>query len=150
MATIKGQNLRVLIGPDAEHLKCVAAATSCQIHLALEVQEDTTKDTTDDWLINEPVGINWDVQVDALVVDDPEDTGAVHADALVPGMIYMLQFSRTAGSTGEQNRDAVADLIQMTGTAYLSDLVYNATNQDLATASAKFTGNGELSETQPE
>lgn len=150
MATIKGQNLRVLIGPDAEHLKCVAAATSCQIHLALEVQEDTTKDTTDDWLINEPVGINWDVQVDALVVDDPEDTGAVHADALVPGMIYMLQFSRTAGSTGEQNRDAVADLIQMTGTAYLSDLVYNATNQDLATASAKFTGNGELAETQPE
>lgn len=140
----------MLIGPDAEHMKCVAAATSCQIHLALEVQEDTTKDTTDDWLINEPVGINWDVQVDALVVDDPEDTGAVHADALVPGMIYMLQFSRTAGSTGEQNRDAVADLIQMTGTAYLSDLVYNATNQDLATASAKFTGNGELAETHPE
>lgn len=150
MATIKGQNLRVLIGPDAEHLKCVAAATNCQIHLTLEVQEDTTKDTTDDWLINEPVGINWDVQVDALVVNDPEDTDSVHADALVPGMIYMLQFSRTAGSTGEHNRDAVADLIQMTGNAYLSDLVYNATNQDLVTAAAKFAGSGELVETNPE
>ena len=36
MATIKGQNLRILMGEDVESLKCVAASTSCQLHAALD------------------------------------------------------------------------------------------------------------------
>ena len=144
MATIKGQNLRVLIGEDTSHLKCIAASTNSVIHLVLEVQEDTTKDTDDDWIINEPVGINWDAQVDALVVEDSEDTGGVQADALVVGQVYTLRFSQTAGAAGEQNRDAIASNIRLTGTAILSDLQLTAQNQDISTYSAKFTGTGDL------
>ena len=50
MATVKGQNLRVLVGVDTEHLQCIAASTNCVLHCALQVEEDTTKDTTDDWI----------------------------------------------------------------------------------------------------
>ena len=85
MATIKGQNLRILIGPDDEHLKCVAAATNCVVHVSAVVEEDTTKDTEDDWLIKEVTGLNWDVQVDALIIDET-DEDAVSADALQPGL----------------------------------------------------------------
>ena len=80
MATIKGENLRILIGPDDEHLKCVAAAVNCVAHVVANVEEDTTKDTEDDWLIKEVTGLSWDVQVDALIIDET-DAGAVSADA---------------------------------------------------------------------
>ena len=143
MATIKGENLRILVGPDAQHLKCIAASTSCQIHLSLQVEEDSTKDTDNDWIENVPVGINWDVQVDALVIDDA-DAGAVDAIALQPGAEYVLRFSQTAGAAGEMNRDAVSNRLQLTGKAILSDLTYNAPNQEMSTASAKFTGSADL------
>lgn len=144
MATIKGQNLRILIGEDTSHLKCIAAATNAVVHLALDVQEDTTKDTDDDWIVQSPMGINWDAQVDAMVMLDAEDTGGVQADALTVGAVYTLRFSKTAGASGEMNRDAITSDIQLTGTAILSDLNIVAQNQDISTYSARFTGNGDL------
>ena len=145
MATIKGENLRILLSADGEeeNLHCVAASTNCTLHLALQVEEDTTKDTTDEWIENEPVGISWDASVEALVIDI-SDPGAHNIALLQVGREYLLRFSRTLGASGEQNRDAVADAMQYTGRAILSDLSITSTNQDIATASAKFTGNGDL------
>jgi hypothetical protein len=111
------------------------------------MQEDTTKDTVDDWIEQEPVGLNWDVQVEALVIsDDDEDyrPGAKNIDQLQVGRVYQLRFTRTAGAAGEQNRDAVADAMQFTGSAILSDLQINSQNAELTTYTAQFTGTGEL------
>ena len=148
MATIKGQNLRVLLGDDDAHLACVAAATNCQVHLQLQVEEDTTKDTDDDWIPKEPVGINWDVSVDALVLLDSEETG-VTVNSLQVGRVYRLRFAQTAGATGEQNRDAVSNRLQLTGNAILSDLQLTAQNQDEAQYTAQFTGHGDLVQYTP-
>lgn len=148
MANIKGENLRVLLGDDDQHLACVAASTSCQIHLALQVEEDTTKDTDDDWMIQEPVGINWDAQVDALIVIDDTETG-ITADSLQVGRVYRLRFSQTAGAAGEQNRDVVDNLLQFTGNAILTDLQLTAQNQDESVFTAQFTGQGDLSRYTP-
>ena len=149
MATIKGDNLRVMVGDDIEHLQCIAASTGCTLHCALQMQEDTTKDTVGDWLEQEPVGLNWDVQVEALVIsgDDEEyRPGAKNIDQLQVGRVYQLRFTRTAGASGEQNRDAVADAMQFTGFAILSDLQITSQNAEIATARAQFTGTGELSQ----
>lgn len=148
MATIKGQNLRVLLGDDDEHLACVAASTSCSVHAQLQVEEDTTKDTEDDWIINEPVGINWDVSVDALVLLDDEETG-VTVNSLQVGRVYRLRFAQTAGATGEQNRDAIENVMQLTGNAILSDLQLTAQNQDESQYTAQFTGHGDLTQYTP-
>ena len=138
-----------MLGNDTASLQCVAASTSCTLHCALQVQEDTSKDTVDDWIEQEPVGLNWDVQVEALVVSD-DDTeyrpGAINADQLQVGRVYVLRFTRTAGASGEQNRDAVADAMQFTGFAILSDLQITSQNAEIATARAQFTGTGELSQ----
>lgn len=144
MATIKGENLRILIGEDAAHLKCVAASTSCVIHVSAIVEEDTTKDVVDEWINNEVTALAWDAQVDALIINDDEETGAILADALQPGMEYTLRFTQTAETSGTQNREAIANSMQYTGKAILSDLNYAATNQDISTASAKFTGSADL------
>ena len=98
-----GYSRNFTIYADDEHLKCVAAATNCVVHVSAVVEEDTTKDTEDDWLIKEVTGLNWDVQVDALIMDET-DAGAVSADALQPGLEYLVRFSQTAGAAGEKNR----------------------------------------------
>lgn len=62
MPTIKGQNLRILLGG-----KCVAASTDSSVHLAMQVQNRSTKDDTGDWAENVPVGMSWDARVTAYV-----------------------------------------------------------------------------------
>lgn len=64
MATIKGQNLRVFVGN-----KVVAASTSLTLHVAMQTESMSTKDTDSDWEETFPVGLNWDAQVDALVTN---------------------------------------------------------------------------------
>ena len=83
MATIKGQNLRVLQGIDADSLKCIAASTSCAVHVSMQVEENTNKDVESDWITQEPTSLAWDVQVDALVLGgDTTDTGATYANGV--------------------------------------------------------------------
>lgn len=138
-----------MVGDDTDHLQCVAASTNCTMHCALQVQEDTTKDTVDDWIEQEPVGLNWDVQVESLVISEDDEEyrpGAKNIDQLQVGRVYQLRFTRTAGAAGEQNRDAVEDAMQFTGFAILSDLQITSQNADIATARAQFTGTGELSQ----
>ena len=138
-----------MVGDDTEHLQCIAASTNCTLHCALQMQEDTTKDTVDDWLEQEPVGLNWDVQVESLVISDDDEEyrpGAKNIDQLQVGRVYQLRFTRTAGAAGEQNRDAVEDAMQFTGFSILSDLQITSQNAEIAIARAQFTGTGELSQ----
>lgn len=150
MATIKGQNLRIMQGIDTDSLKCIAMARSCNVHVALNVEEDTTKDTDDDWITQSPTSLSWDVQVEALVGGDPNDTGATAINDLVVGRTYLLKFTRTLGATGEHNRDAVNDDITYIGYAVLNDYSTTAQNNNLVTAQAKFTGVADLSHYEPE
>lgn len=148
MATIKGENLRILIGDDEQHLKCVAAAVSCVVHVAAVVEEDMTKDDVDGFVQKEVTGLNWDVQVDALIIDETDDD-AVSAGLLQPGLEYTVRFSQTAGAAGEKNRDAIANAIQYTGKAILNDLNFTSQNQNMAQCSAKFQGSKDLTPYTP-
>ena len=141
MATIKGQNLRILLHQPASLASpaCIAAATSCTAHIALQLQDDSNKDDDNDWVQQEPVGVNWEVDVEALVVNDGE--GGYTVDQLIVGNEYDVQFSRTLGT---MNRTTTSSSVNMTGTAILSDLTINAQAGNIATYTAKFTGNGGL------
>lgn len=74
MATIKGQNLRLLVDD-----KCVAKALTCTVHIAMQVQESSTKDDTGDWSTNEVVGISWDASCEAEVTNNTEIVSATVA-----------------------------------------------------------------------
>jgi len=118
---------------------CIAAATSCTAHIALQLQDDSNKDDDNDWVQQEPVGVNWEVDVEALVVNDGE--GGYTVDELIVGNEYDVKFSRTLGT---MNRTTTNSRVNMTGTAILSDLTINAQVGNIATYTAKLTGNGEL------
>ena len=156
MATIKGQNLRVFLceyvaGEEyaEEDLVAIGAAVSCTMHIQSVIGESSTKDTENDWQQNEVVGLNWDVQAEALITEIDENDEAMGADALVVGKTYVVRFARTLGATGEQNRDASDSLIQVTGNAILTDLQLVAGNRQNGTWRAQFTGNGELEQYTP-
>jgi len=136
MATIKGQNLRILVGTTAQNRKCIAAAMSCTLHVSAVVGESSTKDTDNAWEQKEVTGLAWDVQTEALV-QDTADAGAVDLEELTVGNIYYLMFAPTNGT----NNRSVAGLgNRCWGEATLTDLQIVAQNRNNTTWAAQFTG----------
>lgn len=144
MATIKGQNLRIMLaGPSEADPTCVAAARSCTIHLALQLQDTSTKDSEGAWIEQEPVGISWDAQVEALVTNNAESS-AHKAGELVVGQKYLLVFSRTSTAAGGKNRASIDSEMNLAGYAICSDFQAQAANKQPGVVTAQFTGDGDL------
>lgn len=141
MGIIKGQNLRVMVGG-----KCIAMATSCQIHIGTQLEDASTKDSTGDWQEQEVTGLNWDVTTDSLVTLEDNGTNGELPQDLMSLIInktkVQLTFDQT---TGTNNRTAQDSAIKRTGYAYLTDYNLTAPNRQNSTLNCKFTGTGALS-----
>lgn len=141
MSVIKGQNLRVMVGS-----KCIAQATSCQVHISLQSEDASTKDDTGDWAENEIVGKSWDVSSDSLVaLTDNGSNGETTVDLLdlaLNATKVTLTFDRTAGTNNRVGQDAIG--IKMSGDAYLQDFSLQAQNRQNSSVSYQFIGTGPL------
>lgn len=141
MGTIKGQNLRILVGG-----KCIAMATECTFHIAAQTEDSSTKDDTGDWAMNEVVGLSWDASTQSLVtLTDNGSNGELPTDlfsAMINKTLLTLTFDTTSGTN---NRTAGNSALKKTGTAYLTDLSVSAVNRQNSTISAQFTGTGAIS-----
>ena len=141
MATIKGQNLRVMVGG-----KCIAMATSCQIHVGTQLEDSSTKDSTGDWQEQEVTGLNWDVTTDSLVtLEDNGTNGELPQDLLsliINKTKVTLSFDTTSGANNRVGQNSV---IKKTGEAYITDMSVQAANRQNSTLSVQFTGTGPLS-----
>lgn len=141
MGTIKGQNLRVMVGG-----KCVAMATSCTIHVAAQTEDSSTKDDTGDWAENEVVGLSWDCSTDSLVtLTDNGANGELPVDLLsliINKTKVQLTFDTTAGTN---NRTGQNSAIKKSGYAYLTDYSLTAPNRQNSTLTCQFSGTGALS-----
>lgn len=141
MGTIKGQNLRVMVGG-----KCVAMATSCTIHVAAQTEDSSTKDDTGDWAENEVVGLSWDASTDSLVtLTDNGTNGELPVDLLsliINKTKVQLTFDTTGGTN---NRTGQNSAIKKSGYAYLTDYSLTAPNRQNSTLTCQFSGTGALS-----
>ena len=141
MGTIKGQNLRIMVGG-----KCIAMATSCQIHISAQMEEASTKDSTGDWQEQEVTGLSWDASTDSLVtLADNGTNGELPTDLLsliINKTLVTLTFDQTAGTNNRVGQNAT---IKRSGSAYLTDFQITAPNRQNSTLSCKFTGTGALS-----
>jgi hypothetical protein len=141
MGTIKGQNLRVMVGG-----KCIAMATSCTFHIGTSLEDSSTKDSTGDWQEQEVVGLNWDATCDSLVtLVDNGSNGELPADLLsliINKTKVTLTFDQTAGTN---NRTAQNAAIKRSGYAYVTDVQITAQNRANSTCTVQFTGTGALS-----
>ena len=141
MATIKGQNLRVMVGG-----KCIAMATSCTFHISAQVESASTKDDANDFEVNEVTGLSWDAQTDSLVtLTDNGVNGELPTDLLsliINKTKVTLTFDQTAGAN---NRTGQNSAIKRSGEAYLTDYSISAQNRQNSTLTCQFTGTGPLS-----
>lgn len=140
MATIKGQNLRVMVNG-----KCIAMATSCTFHISAQLEDSSTKDSTGDWQEQEVTGLSWDASTDSLVtLEDNGTNGELPADLMsliINKTLVTLTFDQT---TGTNNRTAQNATIKRSGSAYLTDLNLTAANRQNSTITCQFTGTGAL------
>ena len=141
MATIKGQNLRVMVGG-----KCIAMATSCTFHISAQVEDSSTKDDANDFANNEVTGLSWDASTDSLVtLTDNGTNGELPTDLMsliINKTVVTLTFDQTAGTN---NRTGQNSAIKRSGQAYLTDYSISAQNRQNSTLSCQFTGTGPLS-----
>ena len=141
MATIKGQNLRVMVGG-----KCIAMATSCTFHVSASLEDSSTKDSTGDWQEQEVVGLSWDAQTDSLItLTDNGTNGELPQDLLgliINKTLVTLTFDTTSGTN---NRTAQNSAIKKSGQAYVTDVQITAANRQNSTLTVQFTGTGALS-----
>lgn len=141
MATIKGQNLRVMVGG-----KCIAMATSCTFHISAQTESASTKDDANDFEVNEVTGLSWDAQTDSLVtLTDNGTNGELPTDLMsliINKTLVTLTFDTTSGTN---NRTGQNSAIKRSGQAYLTDYNLTAPNRQNSTLSCQFTGSGPLS-----
>ena len=141
MGTIKGQNLRVMVGG-----KCIAMATSCTFHISAQVESASTKDDANDFEVNEVTGLSWDAQTDSLVtLTDNGVNGELPTDLLsliINKTKVTLTFDQTAGTN---NRTGQNSAIKRSGEAYLTDYSLSAQNRQNSQLSCQFSGTGPLS-----
>jgi hypothetical protein len=140
MSTIKGQNLRVMVGG-----KCIAMATSCTFHVSAQLEDSSTKDSVGDFQEQEVTGLSWDAQTESLVtLVDNGSNGELPQDLLslmINKTKVTLTFDQTAGTN---NRVAQDSAIKKTGQAYITDVNITAANRQNSTCSVQFTGTGPL------
>lgn len=146
MATIKGQNLRVMVQTGSSGTpKCIAMATNCTLHVSAQLEDSSTKDSEGDFQEQEVTGLSWDVSTESLVtLVDNGANGELPQDLMsliLNKTLVTLVFDQTAGTN---NRIGQNSAIKRSGQAYLTDYSLNAQNRQKSTLSCQFTGNGPL------
>ena len=139
MGVIKGQNLRLLVGG-----KCVAFATSCTVHVSLNLEESSTKDSTNNFTEQTPTGISWDMSCDALYSVDADATGVNGIDALDKVLAQTKVTVMFEQTTGDKNRVAVTGGAVYSGDAWVNDISINAPNRQNTSYTIQLTGDGVL------
>ena len=140
MATIKGQNLRVMVGG-----KCIAMATSCTFHVAAQAESASTKDDANDFEVNEVTGLSWDASAESLVTLQDNGTNGELPIDLLSVMIAKTKVTLTFDVTnGTNNRVGTNSALKKSGQAYINDISITAANRQNSTLSVQFLGTGPL------
>ena len=143
----KGQFVRLFLGSDntATPAKVIAYAKQLQLHVSLQMEDATTKDTEGNWQIQEPTGLSYDITSNALVRGGDTITSQVQAQGLSEiesvfeaGTPVKFQIANVSGAN---NRTKGA--VIMSGSVIVSQLTINAQNRQNATYDTQLNGYGE-------
>ena len=136
MATLKGQNIRVLL-QDGNKFKVVGKSTNATVTLTGNTEDASTKDDVAMAAKPEVVSKSWSVSVESL---DVTDAGAIltAVKSLTP---FTLIWDEVAAA---DNQTALAATFARKGTAYLNDVTFAWNDRENSTKSLQFTGSGEL------
>ena len=145
-AYTKGQFVRLFLSSDntAAPAAVIAAARSLSLHVSLQMESATTKDTPGSWDVQEPTGISYDISTSALVRGNDTITSAVAGKAFADiESIYEAGTPvkwKICNVSGANQRTAGA--VIASGSVLLTQLTLNGPNRQNATYDAQLTGYG--------
>ena len=119
MATIKGQHLRLMLDS-----YCIAMAQEATLHVQMQTQESSTKDSEDDWVENEIVVANWDASCTAVVTMMP-----------IPNMVTSISIGHDRYIAKDSVHLKAGDTIRVSSDARATKLITNLNKVVLETAS---------------
>lgn len=142
----KGQFVRLFLSDDNSNTpaKVIAAAKTLSLHVSMSLEDATTKDTENDWTIQEPTAINYDISTSALVRGDDTITSGVSAQDLTSieyiyeaGTPVKWQIANVSGANQRTKGSVICS-----GSCLLTQLSIQAQNRQNATYQATLTGYG--------
>jgi predicted secreted protein len=142
----KGQYVRLFLGSDnsATPAKVIAAAKQLSLHVSMSVEDATTKDTTGDWQVQEPVGLSYDISTSALMRGGDTISSSVDGQTISDVMaIYESSDPvkcQIANVSGYNNRTKGAVIVS--GSVVITSLTLNGPNRQNADYSAQLNGYG--------
>ena len=140
----KGQFVRLFIASTASPALVVAGAKSLSLHVSLTLSDATTKDTDDDWQVQEPTELSYDISSSALVDSGETITSGVSGQTLSTLMANYenedLMYWQIANVSGANNRTKGSVIVS--GQAYITQLTVNAPNRQTATYDTRLSGFG--------
>lgn len=143
----KGQFVRLFLGSDntTTPAKVIAYAKQLQLHVSLQMEDATTKDTTGNWQIQEPTGLSYDITSNALVRSGDAITSQVQAQGLSEvesifetGTPVKFQVANVSG-TNNRTKGAVI----VSGSVIVSQLEIQSQNRTTAQYNTTLNGYGE-------
>ena len=144
MATLKGQNLRILtIDETNNKAKCIAMATSCTITLTGNTDSAETKD--DVGMASKPTitSKSWSVQVESLDVSD--------ASAMLTAIKSLTPFTLMWDQTLAADNQTPAEAgFARVGSAFINDLTLNFNDRENSAKSVQFQGTGGINNAETE
>ena len=145
-AFTKGQFVRLFLSSDntAAPSKVIAAAKSLSLHVSLQMESATSKDTPGSWDIQEPTGLSYGISTSALVRGGDTITSAVLGQDLSSiesiyeaGTPVKWQIANVSGANQRTKGSVIAS-----GSCLLTQLSIQAAVKTNATYQATLTGYG--------
>ena len=141
MATLKGQNFRVLVlNALTSKYHVIGMATNCTVTLNTNVDDGGTKDDTGMAAKPTVVSKSWQVQVDSLNVADVGQL-LTAMKSQTPFFLIWDEVSVTDNQTPINEGEA-----QYGGKAFLTDVTFNFNNRENSAASLQFVGAAALTD----
>ena len=138
MATLKGQNFRVLMyDTTASKFKCIAMASNATINLTANTDDASTKDDVGGAQKPTVTSKSWQVSVESFSMADIA-TLLTAVKNFIKFTLLWDEVSNTDNQTPEEAGFA------RTGSAYLNDFTVNFNDRENSTKSIQFTGVGQL------
>ena len=143
----KGQFVRLFLSSDntAAPAAVIGAAKTLSLHVSMTIEDATTKDTSGEWTIQEPTGLNYDITTGALVRSGETVTSQVGGKSLADlETIYEAGTPvkwKIANVGGDNNRTASSTIVS--GSVLLTQLAINGPNRQNADYTATLNGYGD-------
>ena len=143
----KGQYVRLFLGSDNTDAPAsvIGAAKTLSLHVSLQMESATTKDTAGDYDIQEPTALSYDISTGALIRSGETITSQVGAKSLADlETIYEAGTPvkwKIANVGSDNNRTATSTIVS--GSVILTQLTLNGPNRQNADYTANFNGYGD-------